>query len=103
MSRRLGYLVSLLGVFEVLMACSAGSTSVRLIGLLGGVALITTPWLTGRRSRWGLPLLLLGTVPFAVMTWWTLITPLLAVVALTLGIPLARRRHSMSQSLWAAR
>lgn len=83
-------LVSLLGIFEVIMATSAGSTSTRMIGLLGGVALIAAPWLNGRGRRWGLSLLLLGTVPLAAVTWWTLVTPALALVALAIGIPLAR-------------
>ena len=90
-SRWFASLVSILGLFEIVMATSAGSTSTRAIGLVGGVALIAAPWATGRGYRWGLPLLLIGTVPFAVVTWWTVVTPVLAVVALAMGIPLARK------------
>jgi hypothetical protein len=85
-------LVSVLGVLEVLMAMSVGSVTVLAIGLAGGLALIAAPWLTGRVRRWGLLLLLIGAVPFAVATWWALVPPLLAVVALAIGISLARRR-----------
>lgn len=83
-------LISVLGAFELLMAVSAGPAVTIAVGVLGGVALLVAPWLTGRARAARLPLLLLGTVPFAALTWWSLAAPLLAVVALALGLTSAR-------------
>ena len=76
-------LVSVLGVFEVLMALRA-TPVLTVVGVLGGLALLVGPWLLARARAVGLLLVGLGTVPFAALTWWTLVGPLLAVVALVL-------------------
>ncbi len=83
---RLPLLISLLGTFEVLMAVSAGSTITILAGVVGGLALMTAPWAKGVAVS--AVLLLIGTVPFAVLTWWTVVSPLLAVLALAMGLVL---------------
>lgn len=88
----LASLISVFGMFEVLMAISAGAATTRLIGLVGGIALIIAPWLAESAQRWGLALVLLGIVPLAITTWWSLVTPLVMVVALALWLPLTRTR-----------
>lgn len=82
-------LVSLLGAFEVLVAVSAGPVLTIVVGTVGGLALTAAPWvLAGVRAR--LVLLCVGSLPFAVLTWWSVAGPLLAVVALAVGIPVLR-------------
>lgn len=81
-------LVSLLGAFEFLMAISAAPVSTMIVGIGGAIALMIGPWLTSR--MYFLSLLLLGTLPFAILTWWSLITPVLAIVALTIGLTILR-------------
>lgn len=87
-------LVSLLGVFEILMAVSAGPVVTVIVGVVGGLALFTAPWLTGRRIAAAAVLLLVGAVPFAVLTWWSLASPLLGAVALVLGAVILRTMRS---------
>lgn len=77
-------LVSALGVFEILMAAGAGPGGTVAVGLVGGIALVAAPWWVSGPVRSAL--LLVGTVPFAALTWWSAATPLLAVVALTIGL-----------------
>ena len=83
-------LVSVLGAFELLMAVSAGPTVTIAVGVLGGVALAVAPWLPAWRIR--LVLLLIGTLPFAILTWWSVAAPVLAVLALAIGLPTLRPR-----------
>lgn len=57
------------------------------IGLTGCVAVIGSLVVAPRSRAVALVLLLLGTLPLAVLTWWSIITPVLAVLALLLGWP----------------
>jgi hypothetical protein len=83
-------LVGVLGAFEVLMAVSAGPGTTVAVGLIGGLALMAAPWPPIRMIR--MALLLIGTVPFAALVWWSGAGPLLAVVALGIGVGTLRRR-----------
>jgi uncharacterized protein (UPF0264 family) len=74
-------LVSLLGAFEMLMALSAGSSLVRVVGVVGGLALAAAPWVARRVRGVTLVLLVVGTVPFAALTVTSLVTSVLAIVA----------------------
>lgn len=86
-------LVTLLGACELAIALSAGPLVTLVIGTVSAVILIVVPWVIGRLSPATLVILLLvATLPFAALTWWTVVTPLLAVLALAVGIPLAARR-----------
>lgn len=86
-------LVTLLGVFELSIALSAGPLVTLVVGAVSGVVLMVTPWLTGRLPTATLVVLLIvATVPFAALSWWTVVVPLLAVVALAVGLPLVARR-----------
>lgn len=77
-------LVSALGGVELLMAAGAGPVTIIAVGAVGGLALVAAPWIPD--ARLALALLLLGTLPFAASTWWTVVSPLLAVVALAIGL-----------------
>ncbi|MDT7799031.1 MAG: iron complex transport system permease protein [Actinomycetota bacterium] len=92
-------LLSALGGFELLMAVSVGEPAIVAVGVLGGLTLLVAPWTPGV----GLPviLLLIGTLPFAALTWWGLVSPLLAVLALVLGLVILGRpgRHLSPKTL----
>jgi hypothetical protein len=79
--RWMSVLVSLLGAFEVLMAFGAGSDLIRVVGIVGGLALAAAPWAARRVRAVTVVLLVVGTVPFAVLTLTSLVTPVLAIVA----------------------
>jgi hypothetical protein len=83
-------LLSALGGIEVLTAAGTRPALLAALGVVGGLALIAVACLRVRRTgSW--VLLFLGTVPFAVATWWSVATPLTAVLAAGLGITLIRR------------
>ncbi len=84
----LSVLLSLLGAFEVLMAAGAASVGTVVVGVIGGVALAAASWVPSLRLRW--VLLLIGALPFAILTWWSVAGPLVAVAALAIGIPTLR-------------
>jgi len=86
-------LVSVLGGFELLMAVSAGPAYLVVTGVVGGLALLVAPWLAARSPAGARTPLVVGTLPFAALTWWSAATPLLAVVALAIGLP-AIRSHT---------
>jgi hypothetical protein len=82
-------LVSMLGAFEILLAVSAGEPLTFTVGVVGGVALLAAPWPPQLRLR--LALLVIGTVPFAILTWWSVASLFLAVLALAIGFTTLRR------------
>jgi hypothetical protein len=85
-------LITALGAFELLMAVSAGPVITIAVGVVGGLALAASPWVPAARLR--LLLLLVGALPFAILTWWSLVTPALAVLAISIG--LTSPRHPFS-------
>ena len=85
-------LISALGGIELLMAVSAAPVTTMVIGVIGGLALVAAPWTSPARLRVGL--LLVGALPFAVLTWWSLASPLLALLALAIGLPTLRSRSA---------
>jgi hypothetical protein len=87
-------LVTLLGAFEILMAVSAGPIVTIAVGVIGGAVLIVAPWLADRaKPTTALAALLIGTLPFAALTYWSVASPVLALVALALAFPAMRRAH----------
>lgn len=89
----LSVLISTLGGIELLMAVSAAPVTTMVIGVIGGLALVVAPWISSVGLR--VVLLSVGALPFAVLTWWSLASPLLAVLALAIGLTTLRPR-------WAA-
>ena len=79
-------LLGVLGGCELLMAVSAASVVNVVAGLLAGVALIAAAMRGGSHTRAMVALLVVATLPFAVLTWWTIVTPLITVVGLVIGL-----------------
>ena len=90
-------LLLLLGVAELMMV--AGAAPVLLaVGVVGGLALIAAAALTRFRALL-ITLVVLGTVPFAVLGWAAVVPVLLLLTALSVTAPLARRRPRPTPSL----
>jgi hypothetical protein len=87
-------LLGALGFFELLMAVSAGPSVTMAAGVLAGGALIAASVVVGPGRRAIVALLVAATSPFAVLTWWTIVTPLLTVVALAIGLAATGRSVS---------
>lgn len=83
---RSGLLV-MCGAYDVFLGTALGTTG--LLGVLGG-ALIWGAAGTARRSPALAYALLAGALPFASVTWWSVVAPLVAVLAVTLGVGLIR-------------
>lgn len=82
--RRDALLLTGLGGFEMLMAATAAPLGTAVIGVGGGLLLAVSTWLhTGPKVGWSL--IALATVPFALLTWWSLATPLVAATALLIA------------------
>ena len=79
-------LLGVLGGFELLMAVSAAPSVTIAAGLVAGGALIAAAILTSPGSKTIIVVLVAATAPFAALTWWTVVTPLLSVVALAIGL-----------------
>ena len=57
----------------------------RILGLAGGVLILAALAAARRSVPAAYTLLVLGALPLAVVTWWSIATPVLAVVVLLLG------------------
>jgi hypothetical protein len=85
---RTGLLVAC-GVFYVFLGATAlGLAGV--LGLLGGALLWVVRPLAGRSPWPAYAVLLAGALPFAAATWWSAITPLIAVLAIAIGVGVIR-------------
>jgi hypothetical protein len=78
-------LTAVLAAFFILL----GTTALGLagaLGILGGVAILATLVASGRLShRIRLLVLCSAAVPFAALTWWSVVTPLLALLLILIG------------------
>lgn len=86
-------LLGLLGLFEILMAISAATVTTVAAGIVAGGALIAAAIMSKPTWRSMVTVLVAATLPFVALTWWTIVTPVLSVVAL--AIVLAVTRHSV--------
>lgn len=86
-------LTGVLGACLILVASTAG-TPLRLLGLACGLCVAGAPWITDRSTSLAIGVLLLGALPFAAITWWSVVTPVIAALALvTGGVAIRRRRR----------
>ena len=70
----------------------------RLLAWLGGVLILAAIAAAARSRPLAWILLLAGALPVAVATWWSLVTPLLAVLALLFGWLVIRRPPRRSRT-----
>jgi hypothetical protein len=70
----------------------------RILGLAGALLILGALAATRRSRAVAAVLLLLGALPLAVTTWWSVATPLLAALCLLLGWP-RRSRTTSADSL----
>jgi len=57
----------------------------RILGLAGGVLIVVAVAIARRSVSAAYTLLVLGALPLAIVTWWSIATPVLAIVVLLLG------------------
>jgi hypothetical protein len=89
-------LTGLLGICLILVASTA-STPLRWLGLICGLAVAAAPWITDRSIPVAIGALLLGALLFASLTWSTVVTPVIAVLAIVSGVvAIRRRRHGVA-------
>jgi hypothetical protein len=80
-----GGLTALLGGYYLVLGGDALPKAVGVLGILGAIAIWTALLDTRRSHRVRLILLAVGALPFAVATWWSVITPLIALLLLAIG------------------
>jgi hypothetical protein len=86
-------LVTVLGIYEVLLSLNSGLT-VLVSGVVGGILVALSPWLVRRSTTLGVVLLVVGALVWGIIAWWSIIAPLIAIVALAIGGYLAlKSRH----------
>jgi hypothetical protein len=90
-------LIVTLGAYDVFLGADALGVA-GVLGILGGVAIWAALSTTGRSRRVALTLLVLGALPFAVATWWSVVTPLIALLVLAIGVPAVRQKPSSTLS-----
>jgi hypothetical protein len=82
-------LVSILGVYEIVLALSA-RPAVMVSGILGGLFVAVAPWLVRRSALLATTLLIVGALVWAVLAWWSIIAPVIAIVAVGIGLYVVR-------------
>lgn len=96
---RTRWLVSTLGAFVVLMAVSAAAALTLVLGVVGGLAVMVAPWLHRRTKPVVVVTMLMAALPFAVITWWSIASPLVAVLAVIIGITAIRGNTHAEQAI----
>ncbi|GAA2352171.1 hypothetical protein [Streptomyces violaceusniger] len=84
-----GVLTAALGACLVLVAVDASAPLVAVAAVSGGLV-AAAPWVARGPRRLATAMLLAGTLPFAALTWWTLVTPAIALLSLTAGFTALR-------------
>ncbi len=81
---RVGLLVVCGAYYVFLGATALGLAGV--LGILGGVSIWTAARIAPHSPRAAYAFLFSGALPFAAATWWSVITPVLAVLAVVIGV-----------------
>lgn len=78
-------LTALLGGYYLFLGGDALPKAAGVLGILGALAIWTALLDTRRSHRTRLILLVVGALPFAIATWWSVVAPLIALLVLTIG------------------
>jgi hypothetical protein len=86
-------LTAVLGGYYVFLGADALPKAAGVVGILSGLAI----WGALRIAPWSLRLavgmLMVGALAFAIVTWWSVITPIIAILVLTIGRGALRPRN----------
>jgi hypothetical protein len=89
-----GALLAVLGLLYLWIGLTAHGRD-RLFGITGGLLILAAAEAIRRRTATiALGLLLLGSLPLAVATWWSIVTPGLAILTLLMGSLALRRTRA---------
>lgn len=83
-------LLALCGAYYILLGATALGV-VGAVGILGGLLVWTAIGVAPHSHRAARILLVVGALPFALLTWWSAVTPLIAIVTLEIGHRVVRR------------
>jgi hypothetical protein len=83
-------LVAVLALFYLWIGTVAHGWD-RVLGLGGGVLVLAAVATARRSGRGAVALLVVGALPVAIATWWSIVTPVLAILVLVLGWIAIRR------------
>ena len=87
----LAALTVVLGAFYIFLGATALGLA-GLLGVVGGAAILAAIALASRIPARARPLVLLAAaLPLAALTWWSIVTPLLAILLVAIGWPALRR------------
>lgn len=73
-----------LGACNIFLGVDVFSAACVLV-ILGGLAICAVLTIARRNHRLTLDFLAIGALPFAIATWWSVVTPLIAALALVTG------------------
>jgi len=77
-------LTGVLGLFYLAIGVTVGGAT-GIVAILGAVLVIAALALRTNSKRAAVALLMIGTLPLGIFTWWSLITPVVAMLALICG------------------
>jgi uncharacterized membrane protein YozB (DUF420 family) len=81
----LAVLAVVLGAFYIFLGATALGVA-GVLGIVGGITIIAVVATASRvPSRVGSFILVAAALPFAVLTWWSIVTPVLAITTLAIG------------------
>jgi hypothetical protein len=87
----LAALTVVLGAFYLFLGATALGVA-GMLGIVGGSMILAVVTLTSRiPARFASPVLVAAALPFAVLTWWSIVTPVLAILAVAIGWSALRR------------
>lgn len=91
-------LTGVLGLFYLAIGVTVGG-AIGIVAILGAVLVVAALALRTNSMQAAIALLVIGTLPLSILTWWSLITPIVAVLALLCGglaIGASSRRRATS-------
>jgi hypothetical protein len=80
----LAALTVVLGAFYIFLGATALGVA-GMVGIAGGIMIFTVVATSSRVPRVPPIVLVAAAVPFAALTWWSIVTPLLAIAIIAIG------------------
>ncbi len=87
-------LTALLGGYYVVLGADTLPRAAGLVGIAGGLLIWGALRVAPRSHRVAIGLLVVGALAFAIVTWWSVVTPIVALLLLTIGPNALRARHT---------